>query len=125
MRDKRISGFRVSAGLMLMALAGCGPVVATGIPAVGQADILTVVGTDKTMVDHVISMSSGKDCSYVRVERGMHYCKEDEPKVNPEVYCYNTLGSVTCYNRPDPYEGRYQKLGDNDHNLVKRTPQRQ
>jgi hypothetical protein len=112
-------------GLMLLAIGGCtGPLAATGVPGLGQADALTVIGTDKTLVDHVVSFSSGKNCSFIRTERGLHYCEEDEPVVNPEVYCYNTLGSVTCYTRPDPHHGRHQKLGENDHNLVKRTPQR-
>lgn len=121
----RQSGARRLLVLMLLAVCGCtGPLAGSGIPGLGQADALTVVGTDKTIVDHVVSFSSGKNCSYIRTERGLHYCEEDEPVVNPEVYCYNTLGSVTCYTRPDPHHGRHQKLGENDHNLVKRTPQR-
>ena len=112
-------------GLMLLAIGGCtGPLAATGVPGLGQADALTVIGTDKTLVDHVVSFSSGKNCSFIRTERGLHYCDEDDPVVNPEVYCYNTLGSVACYTRPDPHHGRHQTPGANDPNLVKRPPHR-
>ena len=50
---------------------------------------------------------------------GLTYCEEDEIVPAPEVYCYQTLGKVTCYDKPDPHKGRHQRVGDNDHNLVK------
>ena len=92
------------------------------IPAVGQIDMLTLIGTEKTITDHVISLSSGKDCSAVNLEKGQYYCKEDEPSIDQAIYCYNTLGRVTCYTKPDPYRGGYQKLGRNQHNTVKPVP---
>jgi len=106
----------------ILALSGCGPVVVPGVPGLAQIDVLTVVGTDKTVVDHVLSLSSGKNCSAVRLEKGMHYCEEDEPKITQNIYCYNTLGSVTCYTKPDPHKGGYQKIGENQHNLVQPAP---
>ena len=78
-----------------------------------------VIATDKTLSDHIISLSSGKDCSTVRREKGLSYCKEDEVFIQQNIFCYETLGSVTCYERPDPHKGRHQKLGDNSHNLIK------
>ena len=110
--------------LGLGALSGCGPLAASGVPFIGQADALSVVGTDKTVVDHIVSFSSGKNCSSVRREQGLHYCEEDEPAIKPEVYCYNTLGTVTCYDRPDPHAGGYRKVGVNDHNLGRQKQQR-
>ena len=101
-----------------VALGGCGPMAMSGVPFLGQAEALTVVGTDRTIVDHVVSISSGKNCSTVRREQGLHYCEEDELEVKPEIYCYNTLGRVTCYDRPDPYANGSQKIGNNSHNLV-------
>lgn len=107
-----------------LVLSACGPLAATGVPLIGEADVLTVVGTDKSIIDHVVSYSSGKDCSTVRREKGLHYCVEDEPDVTPEVYCYNTLGTVTCYDRPDPYGNGSQKVGESEHNMPKRTVRR-
>ncbi len=77
----------------------------------------TLMTTDKTVADHVISWASGKDCSTVRWELGRTYCKEDEPRPVANVYCYRTLGDVTCYDRPDPYGNREQKMGVFEHNL--------
>ena len=108
-----------------IALGGCGPMAMSGVPLLGQADALTVVGTDKTIVDHFVSISSGKNCSTVRREQGLHYCEEDELEAKPRIFCYNTLGRVTCYDRPDPHANGAQRVGNNSHNLVDPLRQRQ
>ena len=104
-----------------LTLNGCGPLTAT--PGTfnlisGQAELLSIVGTKKTITDHVISLASGKNCSAVRRERGLHYCEEDVPSVKPNIYCYKTIGRVTCYDRPDPNTNGGRVLGNNTHNLV-------
>ncbi len=60
----------------------------------------SAIVTDKTITDHIVSIASGKNCSTVRTERGLYYCEEDEPKGETRVYCYKTIGAVTCYDRP-------------------------
>ena len=107
-------------GLCLV-VSGCGPLAAT--PGAfnlisGQAEILSIMGTEKTIADHVVSLSSGKNCSTVRRERGLHYCEEDEPEIKSQVYCYKTLARITCYDRPDPYLNNAKRMGVNDHNLI-------
>ena len=108
---------------ILIILSGCtplGPLATTGtVPVAGQVDMLTLIGTEKTIVDHVISLSSGKNCSAVNIEKGDYYCAEDEPTIKQKLFCYPSLGSVTCYDKP---VGGYQKIGRNQHNLVKRVP---
>jgi hypothetical protein len=89
------------------------------IPGVAQVQGAFVVGTEKTIEDHVISLSSGKNCSSVRREQGMTYCVEDEKQVKQNIYCYQTLGSVTCYDRPDPHGGRQKQLGVDETNVAK------
>ena len=91
----------------------------SAVPGFAQLQGAFVVGTDKTLEDHVISYTSGKDCSSVRKEKGLTYCIEDEPKVTQNIYCYKTLANVTCYDRPNPLGGRQKKIGDNDHNMPK------
>ena len=105
--------------LLLGFVVACGaPTIAPGMPGMAQIDVLTVVGTDKTIFDHVVSYSSGKDCSYINVEKGNRYCKEDEPVINPQVYCYRTLARATCYEMPDPFANGQRENGNNDHNMV-------
>lgn len=93
----------------LIALSGCGtplwPSTTPGyVPAALVVDGVTIMVTDKTVGDHIASIRSGKDCSTVRKERGQTYCVEDEDAAQTKFqgYCYNTLGTVTCYTEPDP-----------------------
>lgn len=66
-------------------------------------DAVSTMATDKTFGDHAISLLSNKDCSMVRKEQGLTYCKEDDPQLLPQekLHCYNELGKVTCYKEPD------------------------
>jgi len=82
-------------------------------------DGVSVIGTDKTFEDHFISLTSGKNCSTVRREKGQSYCEEDEITRLPNVHCYRTLGKITCYDKPDPYRNGQNKVGENDHNYLK------
>ena len=66
----------------LVILGGC-----SAIPGFAQLQGAFVVGTDKTIEDHIISLTSGKNCSSVRKEKGMTYCEEDEPQVKQNIYC--------------------------------------
>jgi hypothetical protein len=98
------------AGLML--LAGCAV-----FPPAAIVNGASLVGSEKTVGDHIMSYVSGKDCSTVRSNLGRTYCVEDEPNPIPRVFCYPTIGKVTCYDRPDPRRQPYEKVGRNDHNL--------
>lgn len=74
-----------------------------------------VMGTDKTIEDHVVSRASGKDCSTVRREQGRTYCVEDEPNPAPEVTCYSSIGDVTCYSNPDKNIPQEKIVGSADY----------
>lgn len=102
----------ISAGLSVSA---CAPV------AIAEAEAVTVMGSDKTIVDHLVSLGSGKDCSTLRKERGLTYCVEDMPQIRQNIYCYRNLAGVTCYDRADPHGSgqKQQRVGLNDHNLPK------
>ena len=99
---------------VLVFLAGC-----SAIPGFAQIQGVSVIGTDKTIEDHVISLASGKNCSTIRKEKGLTYCEEDEPNIKPNIWCYKTLAKVTCYDRPDPYGGRQKKMGVDNVNVAK------
>lgn len=99
--------------LMGFAVSACDPVTLGGLEAA------TLMGSEKTVVDHMVSMASGKDCSTIRKERGLTYCVEDMPQVRQNIYCYRDLGGVTCYDRADPHSNGQQRVDRNDHNLPK------
>ncbi len=100
----------IALSAFLVVLGGC-----SAVPGLAQVEGAFVVGTDKTIEDHVISLTSGKNCSSIRKEKGLTYCEEDELQVKQNIYCYKTLATVTCYDRPDPNPGR-RRVDLNDHN---------
>lgn len=85
----------------------------------GMLEAFSIMGTDKTIGDHVISLASGKDCSSVRKEEGLSYCKEDQKRQppKPKIYCYRNLGDVTCYAKPMPY-GNYERVDAADNQNI-------
>jgi hypothetical protein len=104
--------FVLSLGL---GVSACDPVT------LGTFEAASVMGSDKTVVDHMISIGSGKNCSTIRKEQGLTYCVEDMPKIRQNIYCYRDLGGVTCYDRVDPHgpNQQQQQVDRNAHNLAK------
>ena len=96
----------------LLFLSSCAALV----PPVAAIEGVSAVATGKPLSDHIVSYSSGKNCSFVRASTGRSYCVEEEHNPTPKVWCYRTLGSVSCYDRADPHNGKQRKVGDNSHN---------
>lgn len=98
-------------------------VIATGvlvlaIPLAGCSGELFVIESisaaisDKTASDHIVSLVSGKDCSFLRVEQDKSYCVEDAKIASQShLYCYTTLASVTCYTAPHPQRAPAERIG--------------
>lgn len=111
-------GLTLAGALALGACENAGPSLVTasdnvvsGASHVAQAaaplvvvDAVSLINTDKTLIDHIAGGLSGQDCSTLRSMEGGHYCQphyENKPVV-PPLYCYRTLAKVTCYDRPSP-----------------------
>ncbi len=98
--------FVICGGLLgLLGLNACGGEV--GLMVVG-ASMATLIHTDKTIVDHAVGRSTDQDCSVLYLARDEDYCKPLIPIEPSQVaymastlYCYRTLGGVSCYDRPD------------------------
>ena len=84
-------------------LAPAAPIVAKAAAGTIILDAISVVNTQKTLDDHLMSLITGKDCSTVRASMGDHYC-EEKPEPTPSIvrttYCYKSLANVTCYDQP-------------------------
>ncbi len=78
------------------ALSACGP---EPVAALAGVEIATVAVFGRGLVDIGVSAVSGRDCSIVRLDRGLTYC---EPKQIPvrEAYCTRTLAAVDCWASP-------------------------
>ena len=91
--------------LLVFTLTSCAAVLPVAV-----VEGVSLVTTGKAVEDHLFSAYSGKDCSAVRVNKGDTYCREDEPNPTPAVHCYQTLGDITCYDRPDPQRGETDEV---------------
>ncbi|WP_240048319.1 hypothetical protein [Crenalkalicoccus roseus] len=83
--------------LLLLPLAGCD---ATGLGAAAAVTAGSVAVIGRTPVDAVVSLASGRDCSAVRLDRGLSYCAPREPPPAPPPYCTRSLGRVDCWTQP-------------------------
>ncbi|WP_417830031.1 hypothetical protein [Thalassospira sp.] len=121
LRTARIVRKRILAGLFA-AVMGTGvsacsttmsDVVGTSIFTGGEwylaFDVISIINTDKTLIDHAVSLSTGQDCSTIRKIDGKSYCKKD-PVPEPPLYCYRSLAAVSCYRTPDPYNTGAQTI---------------
>jgi len=76
-----------------------------GYQALFAADIATLMVTDKTMMDHIVSYFREEDCSSVRASQGDRYCRPIQIAYTPppEPFCYRSLARVNCFTSPNPY----------------------
>jgi hypothetical protein len=90
---------------VLLFIGGCSMVAESPLNMKGMmaVDGMTVVSTGKTISDHFISYTSGKNCSTVRRQIGQNFCEEDDLSEPEEIYCYNSLGDVNCFGTPQPF----------------------
>lgn len=65
-------------------------------------EVLSLINTRKTIVDHIATWVTGRDCSTVRAQRDGAYCVDwpSDPVPPQQVYCYSTLARPTCYAHP-------------------------
>ncbi len=89
----------------LLGLTACGGEVGLALLAANTA---IFIHGDKTVVDHAVSYSTERDCSILYAVNDRNYCQPLEPiepgqvaYLSSVLYCYRTLGGVSCYGRPD------------------------
>ncbi|PPQ34594.1 hypothetical protein [Rhodopila globiformis] len=86
--------------LCLLPLASCGlpdPVVSGAAAGAGLATVVTI---QRTPLDALYSLVTGKDCSVVRMGQGKTYCRPVEPPPEPPAFCTRTLGTLECWQDP-------------------------
>ncbi|MCC7166907.1 MAG: hypothetical protein IT565_04980 [Rhodospirillales bacterium] len=100
---------------LALALAGCDAFTEQYPQTSGYlgVELVSLVATGKTASDHLMSMATGQDCSTIRAKEEGRYCvsRLGDPIKKPDVYCYRTLGKITCYKEPDPYGDAAEPIG--------------
>ena len=96
---------------LLFAIPGCAHwVEPTG--ALVAAEIASVVVFGRGIVDIGASAISGRDCSIVRLDRGLTYCAPVEPPPAPGPFCTRSLGVVDCWINPEALPTPQRPLAD-------------
>ena len=91
---------------LLLLLSGCAGATTPQIAsAAGAVTIASIVAIQRTPLDAIYSLITGKDCSVVRLDEGKTYCKPVDPAPDVPPYCTRSLGVVDCWadliERPD------------------------
>lgn len=116
-RTMRAARLRALAGLMaLLGLGGCGGAASLALTG---ASLVSLVTTDKLLTDHLVSWARDEDCSAVKAAEDEGYCRPPAAGaaddtvlvVKAPLYCYRTLGAVTCYDAPDPQASPGLRVG--------------
>lgn len=91
--------------LCAVALQGCAAAAVT----FAGANVVSLMHSDKTAVDHTVSLVAEQDCSVLHTAERAAYCQpipahgpaDEVAALAGRLYCYRTLGGVHCYDRPD------------------------
>jgi hypothetical protein len=80
--------------------------------ALAAADVASVVVFGRGIADIGVSAISGRDCSIVRLDRGLTYCAPIEPPPDPGPFCTRSLGTVDCWINPQALPTPQQPVAD-------------
>lgn len=89
---------------LTIGLSGCtGGSITSGHLLAATAAV--IINEDKTPADMLASAITGLDCDTIRKSRDKGpLCRPPHQDViEPPLYCYRTLGTVNCFERPNPY----------------------
>lgn len=101
----------VRALICLLPLAACHP-PATPFVAAAAVDVAAIATFGRGTGDMVVSLVSGRDCSVVRLDRGLSYCRPVAPPPPPPRFCTRTLGLPECWADPAALLDRPAPLAD-------------
>ncbi|MFL5254987.1 MAG: hypothetical protein ACJ8AI_19255 [Rhodopila sp.] len=108
--------------LFLLPLSGCGWPDAAIATVTFSGTAGSVAAIQRTPLDAVYSLVTGKDCSIVRLDQGKTYCRPVEPPPEPPVFCTRSLGRVDCWEDPAALPNRPTGVADGPATL---TPQQE
>ena len=76
------------------------------------AGVGSIAVMQRSPIDALYSIASGKDCSIVRLEQNKSYCRPAEPPPEAPPYCTRSLGVPDCWRDPARLPGHPRELGD-------------
>jgi hypothetical protein len=103
---------------MTLLLAGCGATPEQALTGVGALGVGSIAVMQRSPVDAIYSLITGKDCSVVRLEQGKSYCRPTEPPPEAPPYCTRSLGVVDCWKDPASLPDHPRQVGDGPQTLT-------
>lgn len=104
---------------LLVPLVACGGVAwTTPVGAAAGVNLVSVIVLHRSVLDVLWSLASGRDCSIVRLDQGLSYCKPLEPEPPPLPYCTHTLGWVDCWSDPSLLANLPEQVADGPYELT-------
>ncbi|MDA8052258.1 MAG: hypothetical protein M0002_20015 [Rhodospirillales bacterium] len=103
---------------VLLPLTACGASWIVPVGAAAGVNLVSVVVLHRSLFDVIWSFASGRDCSIVRLDRGLSYCKPPEPEPPPLPYCTRTLGWVECWTDPQVFFDPPRQVADGPYKLT-------
>jgi hypothetical protein len=86
--------------LILLLLPGCEATPETLMAATVAGGVGSIAIIQRSPLDAVYSLVTGRDCSIVRLDRGQTYCRPLEPEPPAQPFCTRSLGVVDCWQDP-------------------------
>lgn len=103
---------------LVLPLAACGVAWTTPVGAAAGVNLISVIVLHRSVFDVLWSLASGRDCSIVRLDQGLSYCKPPEAEPPPLPYCTRTLGWVDCWSDPLVFVTPPQQVADGPYKLT-------
>jgi len=80
--------------MLVLALPACDGPTLVGL---GAATVVSLPLTGRAPPDLLVSAVTGRDCSIVRLDRGLSYCAPAAAAPAPVPHCTRSLGQVDCW----------------------------
>ena len=93
---------------LLFGIPGC----AEPVGALAAVEVASVFVFGRGIADIGVSAVSGRDCSIVRLDRGLTYCAPIEPPPAPGPFCTRSLGVVDCWINPEALPAPQRPVAD-------------
>jgi hypothetical protein len=103
---------------ILLLLVACGlPPEQAATVGVGVS-VGSIAVMQRSPLDALYSIASGRDCSIVHWEQGKNYCLPVEPPPAPPPFCSRSLGVVDCWIDPKGLPDHPREVADGPRNLT-------
>jgi hypothetical protein len=100
-------------------LGGCGePIGTTVVSSLLAVSLGPIPVIQRTPFDAVWSIHTGQDCSVVRWDKGLSYCRPVELPPVPPPFCSRSLGGVDCWADPASLGNRPREMADGARSLT-------